>query len=246
MLDVRDLHVTHGRIAAVRGVDLHIGDREIVALVGANGAGKSSILGALAGVLSARGEVTFDGKPMHRMAPHRRVAAGFALVPEGRGILATMSVHENLLMGGYLRRRADDFDADVERVYERFPQLRDRRSVPAGLLSGGEQQMLAIGRALVGRPRLLALDEPSLGLAPKLIRQMMSLVAELRDEGITVFLVEQNVRQALRIADRAYVLETGEIRLEGPARDLLQDPQVKEAFLGGRTDGRSREETPPS
>lgn len=246
MLDVRDLHVTHGRIAAVRGVDLHIGDREIVALVGANGAGKSSILGALAGVLSARGEVTFDGKPMHRMAPHKRVAAGFALVPEGRGILATMSVHENLLMGGYLRRRADDFDADVDRVYERFPLLRERRSVPAGLLSGGEQQTLAIGRALVGRPRLLALDEPSLGLAPKLIRQMMSLVAELRDEGITVFLVEQNVRQALRIADRAYVLETGEIRLEGPARELLQDPQVKEAFLGGRTDDRPRDETQPS
>lgn len=246
MLSLSDLHVKYGRIEAVKGVDLRVDEGEIVALVGANGAGKTSILGALAGILLATGTVELHGKDISRTAPHRRAHAGLALVPEGRGILAGMSVRENLMLGGYVRRRSNDIERRIADVLDRFPQLRERIDLPAGSLSGGEQQMLALGRALVARPALLALDEPSLGLAPKLVREVLAIVRELRDDGITVLLVEQNVRQALQIADRAYVLQTGKIILEGPAQELLHDPEVKEAFLGAQVDAAAKGNRAPA
>lgn len=246
MLNACDIGVKYGRIDAVKGVDLRVEDGEIVALVGANGAGKSSILGALAGIVPARGTVELQGDDISNAAPHRRADAGLALVPEGRGMLARMSVRENLLLGGYVCRRSDELEPRIEAVLDRFPQLRERLDLAAGSLSGGEQQMLALGRALVGRPSLLALDEPSLGLAPKLVREVLSIVSELRDEGITVLLVEQNVRQALQIADRAYVLQTGRIILEGPAAELLRGREVSEAFLGGQVAEADEVETSPT
>lgn len=236
MLKAHDLSVKYGGIAAVKGIDLHVEEGEVVALIGANGAGKTSVLGALAGTLPAEGMTELQSRDISRMQPHRRVSAGLVLVPEGRGILGGMSVHENLLLGGYSRRRDGDLESDIASVLERFPVLRERSALSAASLSGGEQQMLAIARALVARPRLLALDEPSLGLAPRLVRQVLSIIGELRDEGITILLVEQNVRQALQIADRAYVLQTGRITLEGPADELLARPEVREAFLGGQVD----------
>lgn len=246
MLNASDITVKYGRIEAVKGVNLRVEDGEIVALVGANGAGKTSILGALAGVLPATGSIELHGNDISRAAPHRRVGAGLTLVPEGRGVLAGMSVRENLLLGGYVNRRSGDLESRIEDVLDRFPQLRERLDLAAGSLSGGEQQMLALGRALVGQPSLLALDEPSLGLAPKLVREVLSIVGELRDEGITVLLVEQNVRQALQIADRAYVLQTGKITLEGPAAELLHDREVSEAFLGAEVEKADHVEPSPA
>jgi branched-chain amino acid transport system ATP-binding protein len=224
-------------VVALRGVSLRVGAGELVALIGANGAGKSTLLNVLSGVVAARrGQVLFEGADITRLRADLRVARGLVHVPEGREILRRLSVEENLRLGAY--RRSDQATArqDLEAIYQRFPVLGERRRLSAGTLSGGEQQMLAVGRALMARPRLLLLDEPSLGLAPLLVQQVFQLVKQLRDEGgITVLLVEQNARQALQVADRAYLLQTGSVVLEGPSRELARDPRVQQAYLGRAT-----------
>jgi branched-chain amino acid transport system ATP-binding protein len=240
MLVTKSLLVSYGAIAAVRGVDLTISAGEIVALIGANGAGKSTIARAIAGLVRFQGEVRFEGRGLKPNAAERNVRAGIALVPEGRGILAQMTVDDNLMMGLYCRRDRSAALAELEHWRQRFPILAERRAQTAGMLSGGEQQILAIVRALLSRPRLLLLDEPSLGLAPKLTEFVLSLVSELRDQGLTVLIIEQKARQTLKIADRAYLLETGRIVKSGTARDLIDDPVVSETFLGVRA---KRQET---
>lgn len=232
MLEVEDLNVSYGHVHAVKGIDLHVDKGEMVAVVGANGAGKTSLLNALLGVVPSTGTVRFDGQPLGKLKPHQRVKRGLVLVPEGRGILRSLSVHENLLMGAYPNRRGGGIDAMIDSIYDRFPSLRNRANVAAGYLSGGEQQMLAVGRALAAGPSVLVLDEPSLGLAPKLIQSTLDSLSALRDDGLTVLLVEQNVRQALKRADRAYVLTTGSVTAAGPAGELLDNSRVQEAFLG--------------
>ena len=238
MLAVRDLHVRYGPIAAVRGIDLDIAAGEIVALIGANGAGKTTVARAVAGLLPFRGEIRYQGAVLEPDAAERNLRAGIALVPEGRGILGRMSVEENLLMGVYCRSDRKEAAGDIARMFERCPILRERRDGLASFLSGGEQQMLAIARALLSRPRLLILDEPSLGLAPKLTQQVFAIISGLRDEGLTVLLIEQKARQTLRIADRAYLLETGRVVTSGPASELLGNAVVSETFLGGHADRR--------
>jgi branched-chain amino acid transport system ATP-binding protein len=233
MLDVRNLKVNYGAIAAVRGIDLDIAQGEIVALIGANGAGKTTVARAIAGLLPYQGEIAFGGTKLKPNSAERNLRLGIALVPEGRGILAGMSVEENLLMGLYTRTDKAQGLADLEDVVKRFPILAKRRQVMASLLSGGEQQMLAIGRALLARPKLLLLDEPSLGLAPKITDFVFDMVRQLRSEGLTVLLVEQKARQTLKIADRAYLLETGRVVTSGLARDLIDDKVISETFLGG-------------
>jgi len=234
MLKVRGLEVFYGPIRAVRGIDLDVGKGEIVALLGANGAGKTTTVRAIAGLSSCRGEVTYDGRALVSNAAERNLRAGISLVPEGRGILGSMTVEENLLMGIYCRRDHAQALKDVEDMYARFPILGERRITTARLLSGGEQQMLAIARALLTRPRLLILDEPSLGLAPKTSDFVFDLIAGLKKEGMAILLVEQKARQALKIVDRAYLLETGHIIKSGSAAELAGDPSVSEAFLGGK------------
>jgi branched-chain amino acid transport system ATP-binding protein len=234
MLEVRNLEVCYGPIAAVRGLDLAVRPGEIVALIGANGAGKSTTVKAIAGLLPFRGEVRFSGRPLRPGRVERNVRAGLALVPEGRGILGRMSVHENLLMGAYCRSDAGQA-ADLAAMLRQFPVLAERRNVPGGLLSGGEQQMLAIARALLGKPRLLMLDEPSLGLSPKMTDQVFELVAGLRREGLSVLLVEQKARKTLRIANRVYLMETGRVVASGAAADFADEAVLSDAFLGGRT-----------
>lgn len=232
MLEVSGLRSAYGRIEVLHGVDLSVGAGEIVALVGANGAGKTTLLRTLSGVQPATaGTVRFLGEPIERAPPHRRVALGIAQVPEGRQIFAPLTVADNLRLGAYLRRDPG-IEADRERVYAMFPILGEKRGLPAGGLSGGQQQMLAIGRALMARPRLLLLDEPSMGLAPLLVEQILAAVAGLKREGMTVLLVEQNANAALSIADRGYVLETGRVTHAGRGADLLDDPRVREAYLG--------------
>nr|WP_207915961.1 ABC transporter ATP-binding protein [Aquabacter spiritensis] len=234
MLSVRGLTVSYGPIGAVHGIDLEIGAGEIVALIGANGAGKTTTVKAIAGLLPFGGSVTLDGTPLRPGAAERNLRAGIALVPEGRGILGRMTVEENLLMGTYCRTDRRAAAADLAGMYDRFPILADRRAGLASLLSGGEQQMLAIARALLSRPRLLLLDEPSLGLAPKMASFVFELVASLRADGLTVLLVEQKARHTLKIADRAYLLELGRVVTSGPARALADDPVISQTFLGGR------------
>lgn len=236
MLELDSLNVKYGHIEAVKAATLHVDEGEMVAVVGANGAGKTSLLNALMGVIPSKGRVTFAGQDLGRLRPDQRVNKGIVLVPEGRGILKSLTVHDNLLMGAYPYRRERGIEKSLDEIYDRFPNLRTRSSVLAGFLSGGEQQMLAIGRALAARPKLLVLDEPSLGLAPRLIQTVLDVLSQLRDGGLTVLLVEQNVRQALRRADRAYVLETGRVTLEGPAHVLLDNREVREAFLGKVTE----------
>jgi branched-chain amino acid transport system ATP-binding protein len=233
MLEVRNLKVNYGAIAAVRGIDLDIAAGEIVALIGANGAGKTTVARAIAGLLPYQGDIVFAGEKLKPNSAERNLRLGVALVPEGRGILAGMSVEENLLMGLYTRTDKAQGLADLEDVVKRFPILAKRRQLMASLLSGGEQQMLAIGRALLARPKLLLLDEPSLGLAPKITDFVFDMVRQLRAEGLTVLLVEQKARQTLKIADRAYLLETGRVVTSGLARDLIDDKVVSETFLGG-------------
>jgi len=232
MLQIRNLHVSYGAISAVRGVDLDVAAGEIVALAGANGAGKTTVARAIAGLLSYQGEIRYAGRLLKPNSAERNLRLGVALVPEGRGILSSMTVEENLLMGIYTRTDRDQAAADLADVQSRFPILAERRDTMASLLSGGEQQMLAIARALLSKPKLLLLDEPSLGLAPKMTDFVFEMVLRLRDEGLTVLLVEQKARQALKIADRAYLMETGRILTSGPARELLEDNVLASAFLG--------------
>jgi branched-chain amino acid transport system ATP-binding protein len=232
MLEVADLRSGYGRIEVVKGVALHVRRCEIVALVGSNGAGKTTLLRALSGVQPiTAGRITLNGERIEAAPPHRRVARGMAHVPEGRQVFAPLSVVDNLRLGAFLRRDGD-IGADLARIYAMFPVLAEKRKQAAGSLSGGQQQMLAIGRALMGRPRLMLLDEPSMGLAPLLASQILRAIVGLKDEGVTVLLVEQNANAALAIADRGYVLETGTISHTGTGRELLADPRVREAYLG--------------
>jgi branched-chain amino acid transport system ATP-binding protein len=235
VLEIRDVEAAYGAIVALRGVSLRVARGELVALVGANGAGKSTLLRVLSGLVPARrGQVLFEGRDITRARPDERVGRGLVHVPEGRDVLRRLSVEENLRMGAYQRSDTGQVRADLERQYERFPLLRERRTQLAGTLSGGEQQMLAVGRALMARPRMMLLDEPSLGLAPLLVAQVFELVRELRDEGLTVLLVEQNARQALRVADRAYLLETGSVVFEGSSAEVQANPRLHQAYLGRR------------
>ena len=232
MLAIRDLSVRFGAIQAVRGIDLEIAEGEIVALLGANGAGKTTIARAIAGLLPFQGSVHFRGTPLKPNAAERNLRAGIALVPEGRGILARMSVEDNLAMGVYTRKDRLAARAELRAMFERFPILGQRRSQLANLLSGGEQQLLAIARACLSKPRLLLLDEPSLGLAPKTATQVFEMIAGLRLEGMTILLIEQKARQALQFAGRAYLLETGRIVASGPAADLMRGSIISDTFLG--------------
>ncbi|GAB3171414.1 ABC transporter ATP-binding protein [Myceligenerans halotolerans] len=228
MLTVRDLDVRYGRVHAVRGLSLDVPDGGLVTLVGANGAGKSSVINAVSGVVRpAVGTVTYDGRDVTRWPAHRLVKAGLVQVPEGRQVLATLTVDENLRLAGW-----HSGPGLIGEVYERFGVLAQRRDLPAGSLSGGEQQMLAIGRALVARPRLVLLDEPSMGLAPKIVDEVFRVIAEIRDAGTAVLLVEQNARRALAAADHGYVLAGGEVVRSGPAAELLEDEAVVQAYLG--------------
>jgi branched-chain amino acid transport system ATP-binding protein len=232
LLELEDVHVHYGKIAALKGISLAVDDGEIVTLIGANGAGKTTTLKTISGVRGvSRGEIRFAGEPITRLPGHKRVQIGIGQAPEGRGIFPGMTVEENLHMGAYARR--GDFSADLAEVYDLFPRLAERKRQLGGTMSGGEQQMLAIGRALMAKPKVLLLDEPSMGLAPKLVAQIFSIIQEINRRGTTVLLVEQNAQQALQIGHRAYVLETGRIVKSAPARDLLQDPEVKAAYLGG-------------
>jgi branched-chain amino acid transport system ATP-binding protein len=231
-LAVDGLVLSYGAIQAVRGVSLRLGEGELVALIGANGAGKSTTLKGLAGLVPARsGEVRLGGTVLSTRPAHERVAAGLSLVPEGRGLFPRLTVGENLLMGAYLRRDTGVSD-DVERMFVLFPRLRERRQQVCGTLSGGEQQMVAMARALMARPRVLLLDEPSMGLAPQMVEQIFLTVAEIARSGVSVLLVEQNAHLALQLSQRAYVMENGRIGLEGRSADLLQDARVREAYLG--------------
>jgi branched-chain amino acid transport system ATP-binding protein len=235
MLAIRNLSVSYGAIAAVRGIDLDVAPGEIVALVGANGAGKSTVARAIAGLLPYQGDIVYAGRRLKPNNAERNLSFGIALVPEGRGILGSMTVEENLLMGIYVRSDKAKAAVDLGDVRTRFPILAERRNTMAGLLSGGEQQMLAIARALLSKPKLLLLDEPSLGLAPKMTDFVFEMIARLRDEGLTVLLIEQKARQALKIAGRAYLMETGRILTSGLARDLLENEVLSKAFLGAKS-----------
>lgn len=233
LLEVSQLTLHYGGIQAVRGISLTVGEGELVSLIGANGAGKSSTLGAIGGLLKpVGGALRYDGHDLLKLPAHERVTRGLALVPEGRGIFPRLTVLENLQMGAYSRRDRAGIERDLARMMEMFPRLRERRGQLAGTLSGGEQQMVAMARALMSRPRLLLLDEPSMGLAPILIEQIFTLIRQIVADGTAVLLVEQNARQALEIAHRAYVMESGEITLAGPADELAADPRVRAAYLG--------------
>jgi branched-chain amino acid transport system ATP-binding protein len=234
LLEVAGLHAGYGRAEVLTGVSLEARAGSVVAVVGPNGAGKSTLLNALMGVLTARGEIRFDGEPVQRLSLEQRVQRGIALVPETRALFATLPVADNLLLGGYRRRheaRAEQA-ARLDEIYRLFPRLHERRAQAAGTLSGGERQMLAIGRALMGRPRLLMLDEPSLGLAPLVVREIFRIIERLRESGTTLLLIEQNARAAMAVADHAYVLETGAVALSGPAAALAADPRVIDTYLG--------------
>ncbi|MBR3574395.1 MAG: ABC transporter ATP-binding protein [Lachnospiraceae bacterium] len=233
VLKVENLHVYYGSIHAIKGVSFEVGKGEIVTLIGANGAGKSTTLNTVGGLLKPReGSIEFEGKSILGVAPHKVVSEGMALCPEGRRVFAQLSVKENLEMGAYTRP-ASEIPETLEKVYEQFPRLKERETQMAGTLSGGEQQMLAMGRALMSKPRLLMLDEPSMGLAPILVDQIFEIIETLNKAGTTILLVEQNAQMALSIAHRAYVLETGRIVNTGTGKDLLNDDSVKKAYLGG-------------
>ena len=233
MLEVTGLRVAYGGIQAVRGITFHVNDGEMVALIGANGAGKTSTLKALSRLLSAAGgSVRYAGREISTLQPHQLVSAGIALVPEGRGVFPRMSIADNLLMGAYSRNDKDGIAADQEHVFSLFPRLAERAQQLAGTLSGGEQQMLAIGRALMSRPKLLLLDEPSMGLAPLMVQKIFAVIRTVADEGMTVLLVEQNAKLALEVSQRGYVMESGEITLTDESSKLLDSPKVREAYLG--------------
>ena len=234
LLEIKDLKVAYGKIQAVKGISLHINAGEIVTLVGANGAGKTTLLKTISGLLKpSSGVINFEGKDIQGINPHNRVLEGLCQAPEGRGIFPGMTVLENLEMGKYARKNwKNELKEDLDRIYTLFPRLKERQSQAGGTLSGGEQQMLSIGRALMSRPRLLLLDEPSMGLAPKFIQQIFNIIREIQTQGVSILLVEQNAAQALSCANRAYILETGNIVKEGAGKDLLNDEAIKKAYLG--------------
>lgn len=234
LLEVRGLQVAYGKVTAVAGVDLDVAPGQIVTVIGPNGAGKTTLLSAIMGVLPSRGDIRFCGQTREHAQIEEMVAAGMGLVPEKRELFAEMSVEDNLVLGGFHRYRRGERDQSesLREVYDLFPRLKERRAQLSGTLSGGERQMLAVGRALMARPRLLMLDEPSLGLAPRIVREVLRIVSELRKRGVSILLVEQNARAALQVADYAYVLETGAVTLEGPAAELARDPRVIEVYLG--------------
>ena len=236
MLDVRNIDVAYGAVQAVWDVSFGVGEGEVVTLIGANGAGKTTILKTLCGLLAARrGQILFEGRDVRGLAPYELVTRGLVLIPEARQLWPGMTVRENLEMGAYSRAARAERSRTLEAVHAMFPQLEKRARQKAGTLSGGEQQMCAIGRGLMARPRLLLLDEPALGLAPLLVREVFAALKRIREQGVTVLLVEQNVRHALALADRAYVLETGRITLSGPSAELARDPRVQQQFLGAES-----------
>ncbi len=233
MLRVEGLNVHYGGIHALKNVTLHVPEEKVVTLVGANGAGKSTLLRTVSGLVPATsGKIRYAGRDIHGIPSHRIAREGIAMAPEGRRVFVNLSVYENLLMGAYWRQEKKEIEKDIEWIFETFPRLLERRDQPAATLSGGEQQMLALGRALMSRPKLLLLDEPSLGLAPLLIREVFRVITKIHQEGTTILLIEQNAMAALNVADYGYVLETGEIVLEGTGKDLLCDERVKKAYLG--------------
>lgn len=237
LLEIRDINTYYGSIHALKDVSVHVDRGEIVTVIGANGAGKTTLLNTISGVLHSRsGEILFDGQGIGKLPPDKVVRVGISQVPERRQVFSTLNVLDNLLLGAYLRRgrdKKDEVRTDLDFVFEIFPVLKDRQKQMGGTLSGGEQQMLALGRGLMAKPKLLLLDEPSLGLAPLLVREIFRVAGELREHGTTILLVEQNARAALRLADRGYVLETGEVVVEGTSEELLGDERVQEAYLGG-------------
>jgi branched-chain amino acid transport system ATP-binding protein len=233
MLTLDNVSVNYGAIEALTGISMHVEAGEVVTLIGANGAGKTTTLRTITGLLEPReGKISFEGEDISGRATHRLVAKGISMSPEGRGVFANLSVRENLQMGAYLKNDKRAIAAEMERVFQMFPRLKERESQKAGTLSGGEQQMLAIGRSLMSQPRLLLLDEPSLGLAPLVVHTIFEAIDEIKSKGTTILLVEQNAHAALKHSDRAYVLETGRIVMEGPSAELAADPGIKEAYLG--------------
>ena len=233
MLEVKDLEVYYGVIQAIKGVSFQVNQGEVIALIGANGAGKTTILHTITGLLSPKkGSVMFEGKEITKVPAHKIVSMGMAHVPEGRRVFAELSVYENLKMGAYTRKDKKEIEESLENVYKRFPRLEERKNQMAGTLSGGEQQMLAMGRALMSKPKIILMDEPSMGLSPIMVNEIFDIIRAVSESGTTVLLVEQNAKKALGIADRAYVLETGNIVLEGKAEDLLENDSIKKAYLG--------------
>jgi branched-chain amino acid transport system ATP-binding protein len=233
MLKVENIHVNYGAIKALQDVSFNISEGEIVALIGANGAGKTTILNTISNIVpSVSGKIIYKGHDITKTAPHDIVKLGISQVPEGRRVFAKMSVLENLEMGAYTRNDKAEIASDMEKIFQRFPRLLERKKQPAKTLSGGEQQMLAMGRALMSRPKLMLLDEPSMGLAPMLVEQIFQIIQEINKSGTTILLVEQNANMALSIANRAYVLETGEVVLQGDAKELASNPEVRKAYLG--------------
>ena len=233
MLEVNDLEVYYGVIQAIKGISFHVDKGEVIALIGANGAGKTTTLHTVTGLISPKnGHVMFEGKDITKVPAHKIVSMGMAHVPEGRRVFAELSVYENLKMGAYTRKDKNEIEESLKNIYKRFPRLEERKNQMAGTLSGGEQQMLAMGRALMSRPKIILMDEPSMGLSPIMVNELFDIIRSVSESGTTVLLVEQNAKKALSIADRAYVLETGKIVLEGNAKDLLEDDSIKKAYLG--------------
>ena len=233
MLEVKDLEVYYGMIQAIKGLSFEVNEGEVIALIGANGAGKTTILHTITGLLSpTKGSVIFEGKDITKIPAHKIVSLGMAHVPEGRRVFAELSVYQNLKMGAYTRKDKDEIEKTLETVYKRFPRLKERQNQLAGTLSGGEQQMLAMGRALMSKPRIILMDEPSMGLSPILVNEIFDIIQSVSASGTTVLLVEQNAKKALSIADRAYVLETGKIVMSGDADELMNDDSIKKAYLG--------------
>ena len=233
MLEIKDLEVYYGVIQAIKGISFEVGEGEVIALIGANGAGKTTTLHTISGLIAPKsGTVTFEGKDITRTPAHKIVSCGIAQVPDGRRVFASLSVYQNLKMGAYTRSDKGEIEETLQMVYERFPRLKERKNQPAGTLSGGEQQMLAMGRALMSKPRIILMDEPSMGLSPIFVNEIFDIIKSVSAGGTTVLLVEQNAKKALSIADRGYVLETGKIVLAGKAEDLLNDESVKKAYLG--------------
>ena len=233
MLEIKNLEVYYGMIQAIKGISFEVNEGEVIALIGANGAGKTTTLHAVTGLIPAKaGEIIFDGKNVAKIPGHKIVSMGVAHVPEGRRVFAELSVYQNLKMGAYTRKDKDEIAGNLEMVYKRFPRLKERKNQMAGTLSGGEQQMLAMGRALMSQPKIILMDEPSMGLSPIFVNEIFDIIREVSAAGTTVLLVEQNAKKALSIADRAYVLETGRITLQGDAKELMNDESVKKAYLG--------------